>query len=91
MLKSRRHDLPENREWAEGLLRAYEFLKNPPLDPAMKAVLDKQLAAAREDLVNTRALIVTWDPSDYRIEQMIGPKEALVAELEGRLGYVVNA
>ena len=69
----------------ERVRAAYEWLKNPPLEPSIRARLEKDLAQLRRQLVNIDATVIHWRGDDPRIPGMKGPVEEHIAKIEQEL------
>ena len=74
-----------DRKRFDAVNAAYEWLKNPPLEASVRARLERELKALRQNLVNVDATVVTWRPDDPRIPKMRDPILAKIAEHEREL------
>lgn len=79
-------DAGGNRKEFEALTEAYNYLKKPPLEPSIKATLNRQLKHHKQCLVNIEATVKLWSPDDDRPERMRQPHLMAIKEIEETLG-----
>ena len=79
-----------SRDRFESLNAAYAFLKDPPLEPSIKAQLERGLKAHKAALEQISVTTKLWREDDSRIPQMRRTHEEQIAEIEKRLGKVTS-